>query len=290
MSQTRTVRANGVELCVESFGSPMDPSILLIAGAASSMDWWEDEFCARLAAGGRFVVRYDHHDTGQSTSYAPGAPPYRGSDLVDDAVGLLDALKVQSAHLVGISMGGGIAMSLALDHPRRVDSLTLISTSTGSSEPDLPKMTKELKAYFARERPTPDWSDRRAVIDYTIEDLHAFTGRRGLDEQRSRELIGRVFDRTRSMAAGMNHWALEDGAPIRPRLGKIRVPTLVLHGTDDPMFPYGHGEVLAREIRGARLIPLEGVGHEMPPAAVWDVVIPAILSHTACTRLSFRGA
>jgi pimeloyl-ACP methyl ester carboxylesterase len=178
-------------------------------------------------------------------------------------------------------MGGGIAMSLALDHPGRVDSLTLISTSTGSSEPDLPKMSKKLKAYFARERATPDWSDRAAVIDYIIEDLHAFAGRRGVDEDRSRQLVGRIFDRTRNMASMSNHWALEGGEPIRPRLAQIRVPTLVLHGTDDPLFPYGHAEALAREIRGARLIPLEGVGHEMPPAAVWDVVIPAILSHTA---------
>src|SRR5690348_18492069 len=104
-----TLPVNGIELCADTFGEPSDPALLLIAGGASSMDWWEDEFCRRLAAGGRFVIRYDHRDTGRSTSFPAGAPPYSDVDLAHDALGVLDNLGVHRAHLVGLSMGGLLA-------------------------------------------------------------------------------------------------------------------------------------------------------------------------------------
>jgi pimeloyl-ACP methyl ester carboxylesterase len=110
-SNERIVPANGVDLCVQTFGDSADFPILLIAGGASSMDWWEEGFCERLAAGSRFVVRYDHRDTGRSVSYEPGAPPYSLRDLAEDTVGLLDAFGLESAHLEGMSMGGGSASS-----------------------------------------------------------------------------------------------------------------------------------------------------------------------------------
>jgi pimeloyl-ACP methyl ester carboxylesterase len=277
----RLVRANGVDLCLETFGQRGHPALLLIGGAASSMDWWEDGFCDRLAAGPRFVVRYDMRDTGRSTHYEPGAPPYTGADLAADALALLDSLDLSRAHLVGISMGGGIAMRLALDHADRVASLTLMSTSPGGD--DLPPMSEELRASFANEAPQPDWSDRAAVIDYVVASLHPFAGSLGVDAPRMRRLAGRIFDRTASMAASMtNHWIVVGGGePIRPRLGEVKVPTLVVHGTDDPLLPLAHGQALANEVRGARLVPLQGVGHEYPPEAVWDVVVRAILSQTA---------
>jgi pimeloyl-ACP methyl ester carboxylesterase len=285
MSRERLLPVNGVELCVETFGAATDPAVLLIAGGASSMDWWEDRFCERLAAGKRFVIRYDFRDTGRSISYPAGEPSYGMDDLVTDACSLLDVLEVDSAHLVGMSMGGEIAMRLAVDHPAHVDSLTLMSTSPGGpggpKNPDLPKMTKQLAAYFANES-LPDWSDRAAVIEYILAALRAFAGRLGVDEPAACELLARVFDRTTNMAsAAMNHSAMRGGAPIRPRLGAVAAPTLVLHGTDDPLFPIAHAQALAREIRGARLLALEGVGHEMPPPATWDLVIPALLAHTA---------
>ena len=275
------VVANGVELCVQTFGDPESLAILLIGGAASSMDYWEDEFCERLASGPRFVIRYDLRDTGQSVSYEPGAPQYGGLDLVADAVGVLDALRVARAHLVGISMGGGIAQRLALDHADRVASLTLIATSPGG--PDLPAMSDALRARFEEPPAEPDWSDRQAVVDYIIEDLRAYAGTLAFDEGEMRALVGRIVDRTVNIASSMtNHFILEGGGePMRPRLGEITAPTLVLHGTEDPLFPYGHAEALAAEIPGARLLPLEGVGHEMPPRSVWDQVVAAILDHTA---------
>src|SRR6266568_1308435 len=112
----------GARLCVQAFGDRGDPAILLISGMSSSMDWWDEEFCARLAAGPRFVIRYDHRDTGQSSRCPPGAPSYTGDDLAADAIGVLDALGIRAAHLAGISMGGAIAQRLAVEHPARVAS------------------------------------------------------------------------------------------------------------------------------------------------------------------------
>lgn len=279
------VRANGVELCVETFGDPADPPILLIAGAACSMDWWEDEFCGRLAAGPRFVVRYDHRDTGKSVSYEPGAPPYMLRDLAEDAVGVLDALGLGRAHLVGMSMGGWISQLVALDRPDRVASITLISTSTdgsGSSDPDIPEMSEELQAVFAEEAAEPDWSDRGAVIDYIVEGERPFAGSLLFDEAAMRATAARVYDRTANIAASMtNHFLVDGGDRWRERLGEIGVPTLVVHGTEDPLFPYGNALALQKEIPGAQLLPLERVGHETPPRDLWDVVVPAILGHTA---------
>src|SRR3954453_9202246 len=125
----RMVEANGVELCTEPFGNPADPPILLIMGIGASMLWWEEGFCQLLADGGRFVIRYDHRDTGRSVTYAPGRPEYTGDDLVADAAGVLDAFGLPAAHVVGVSAGGAFAQVLALGSPHRVRTLVLISSS-----------------------------------------------------------------------------------------------------------------------------------------------------------------
>jgi pimeloyl-ACP methyl ester carboxylesterase len=283
-SAQRIVRANGVDLCIETFGDPDDPAILLIGGAAAPMDWWEDDFCGRLADGSRFVIRYDFRDTGQSVSYEPGAPPYTSTDLVGDAVGLLDTLGLADAHVVGISMGGGIAQSMVLDYPNRVASLTLMSTSPGGpSESDLPPVSEKLSTLFSNPPPEPDWSDRAAVIDYMVEGERQFEGSHPFDEAHVREIAGRIFDRTVNIASSMtNHWILDGGEdPTRPRLREVVAPTLVIHGLEDPLLPYGHAIAMAKEIPGAQLLPLEQTGHEYPPRALWDIVIPAILKHTS---------
>jgi pimeloyl-ACP methyl ester carboxylesterase len=277
----RVVEVNGVGLCVEGFGRAGDPAVLLVMGMAASMLHWEDGFCERLASGGRFVIRYDHRDTGRSVTYPVGAPGYTGDDLVADAAGVLDALGVRRAHVVGMSMGGALAQLLALDHPDRVASLTLISTSPGSGG-DLPGSSDEVRAHFADPPPEPDWSDRAAVIDYLVEDERVYAARsRPFDEAGRRELAGRIFDRSIDLAASMtNHFVLDGGESWRERLGEIRAPTLVLHGDEDPLFPIEHGRALAREIPDARLVTLERTGHELP-ARSWDVAVPAILEHTA---------
>jgi pimeloyl-ACP methyl ester carboxylesterase len=282
-SAEKIVLANGVDLCVETIGDRADPPILLIHGAAASLLAWEDGFCERLAAGSRYVIRYDHRDTGRSVSYEPGAPPYTLRDLVADAVGLLDAFGLDEAHLVGRSMGGGIAMLAALDYPDRVASLTLVGTSPGGS--DLPPMSEEFLAHVGGAG-NPDWSDREAVIDHVIGMLRVFSGGSGhLDEATTRDLVSRDLDRTVNVASSqINHFVMEMGEPLRERLGEIGVPTLVVHGAEDPVFPLGHAIALEKEIAGARLLALERTGHELP-RATWDVVVPAILQHTSGGRL-----
>jgi pimeloyl-ACP methyl ester carboxylesterase len=285
MHPEKLVPVNGVDLCVQEFGAPTDPAVLLIGGAASSMDWWEDEFCERLAAGGRRVVRYDLRDTGRSTAAPAGKPDYTGQDLTEDAVALIDALDLAPVHLVGLSMGGGIAQEIALDHPAKVATVTLMSTSpagpAGPDRPDLPPPAPGIAAAFAEPAPEPDWADRAATIDHIVGGLRPFAGGYGVDEPRMRALVGRIYDRTTDVAASQtNHWILDGGGPERARLGTITAPTLVIHGTDDPLLPLPHGEALAREIPGATLLPLPGVGHEFPPAPAWDVVIESLLRHT----------
>src|ERR687889_1024643 len=280
----RIIRATEVDLCVQTFGDRADPPILLIMGGGSSMDWWEDGFCERLMAGSRFVLRYDHRDTGQSVSYEPGAAPYSLRDLAEDAVGVLDALGLDSAHVVGMSMGGWIGQLVALDFPDRVASITLISTSptAGSSDPDLPEMSEKLQAFFGEEASEPDWSDRDAVIDSIVEGERPFAGSRPFDEAAIRAIAARVFDRTTNLASSItNHASIDSGDRWRERLGEGSVPTLVIHGTEDPMYPYGNAVARGREIRGPRLPARGGVAFEAPPGVLGDVVVPAILRLTA---------
>jgi pimeloyl-ACP methyl ester carboxylesterase len=271
-----------VQLCVEWIGPVDAPALLVIGGATWSMDWWEDELCLRLAQRGRRVIRYDQRDTGRSTSYPPGSPGYSGADLASDAVAVLDSLGVERAHIAGLSMGGGIAQRLAFEHRDRLASLTLLSTSPiDPSIGGLPGMTPELEATFAAEPPEPDWQNRDAVIDVIVESERPYAGPGNFDEARLRAIAGRVFDRTNDMAASLTNHFLLDDEPVDARLSRLEdLPTLVLHGTADPLLPLAHGRALADAIPGARLIELDGVGHQLPPPRTWDRVVDALIEHT----------
>ena len=277
------LQIRGAELCVEEIGDPADPAILLIMGAAGSMDRWEDGFCERLAGEGALrVVRYDHRDTGGSTTSPPGAPEYDGDDLWKDPVAILDELHIDRAHVAGLSMGGAIAQRVAVEHPDRVITLALLSTtSAGTGSPPLPGPSDELRALFAGENlpPEPDWADRDAVIAYLLESERPYAGRHGIDDEAARELLGRVYDRSCDMRSAGNHYMV-DGTDIpHASLRELEMPTLVIHGTDDPLFPLAHGEMLADEIPDARLHVVEGLGHELPPWA-WDEVLPHLIELT----------
>jgi pimeloyl-ACP methyl ester carboxylesterase len=284
-SARTTVRVGGdAELCVETIGDRAHPAILLIGGATWSMDWWEDELCHRLADRGRLVVRYDQRDTGRSTSWPPGAPGYTGADLVGDAVGVLDGLGLVRAHVAGLSMGGGVAQRLALEHRDRLATLTLLSTTPiDPGVGDLPGASRELQATFAEASPEPDWRDREAVIDHIVAGERPYAGPGTFDEPRMRAIAGRVVDRTDDIAASLaNHLLLDDDGPADARLSRLEgLPTLVVHGTADPLFPPAHGRALAGAIPGARLVELDGVGHQLPPPQTWERLVDVLIDHTA---------
>ena len=147
-------------------------------------------------------------------------------------------------------------------------------------------MTDELASFFADPPPPPDWSKRAAVIEYVVEGERPYAGSLPFDESGARAIAERVVDRTVDVEASLtNHFLLKSGGePTRPRLGEIRAPTLVIHGTEDPLFPLAHGEALAAEISGARLLALDGMGHELPPRPLWDRFVAAILEQTAEER------
>jgi pimeloyl-ACP methyl ester carboxylesterase len=276
----RMIETGGVELCTESFGDPADPPILLIMGMGASMIWWPDDFCHMLADGGRFVVRYDHRDTGRSVTYRPGHPGYTSPDLVGDAAGVLDAYAIPAGHVVGTSMGGAIAQLLALDFPDRVLSLVLMNTSPGGpGDLGLPPVTEEYARFLAEAE--VDGSDPEAMFEYVIDDMRALTGgERPFDEAGARELVAREFNRARNAASAQNHALLSGGEPWRARISSIAVPTLVIHGTADPMFELPHGQALAREIPEASLEVLKGAGHVLHRAD-WDKIVGSIVDHTS---------
>jgi pimeloyl-ACP methyl ester carboxylesterase len=281
----RMIEANGVEICTEAFGDPADPPILLIMGIGASMLWWDEELCRMLAAGGRYVIRYDHRDTGRSVTYEPGHPGYTGGDLAADAVGVLDAYGIPAAHVVGASAGGGFAQILALAFPGRLRSLVLISTSPAvPTDRELPPSTEAFDRFAASAE--VDWSDAGSVTEYLVGFSRVLAGKeRPFDEGAARELVRRDVERARDFAAAQNHDMLGGDEPEPGPLSSIDLPTLVIHGTADPMFPPGHGEALAGEIPGARLLLLEGAGHGIDRAD-WDTLAEAILAHT---RHDVRG-
>ncbi len=275
----RMIEANGVELCSEYIGDPADPPILLVMGIGGSMLWWEEGFCRMLVEGGRLVIRYDHRDTGRSVTYEPGRPEYTGADLVADAVGVLDAYGIGAAHVVGVSAGGAFAQLLALAFPKRVLSLVLISTSPATTgERQLPPATERYRRFLATAQ--VNWSDRDSAIDYLVDYSRALAGgERPFDEAAARELVRRDVARAHNIAASENHAALPEGELPHAPLSSIAVPTLVIHGSADPMFPLEHGQALAKEIPGARLLTLVGAGHGVDRAD-WQTIVRAILEHT----------
>jgi pimeloyl-ACP methyl ester carboxylesterase len=248
-------------------------------GLGGSMLWWEEGFCRMLAEGNRFVIRYDQRDTGRSVTYPPGFPAYTSADLVADAVGVLDAYGIPAAHVVGVSAGGALAQLLALGFPRRVHSLVLISTSPAKpGKRQLPPPTERYRRFMATAE--VDWDDRDSVIDYLVGYSQMLAGsERPFDEGAIRELVRHDVERARNIAASTNHAAAPEGELPHAPLSSTAVPTLVIQGTADPMFPFEHGQALAEEIPGATLLTLAGAGHGVDRAD-WETIVGAILEHT----------
>lgn len=274
------ITVDGIELCTESFGDRNNPALLLIMGATASMISWEDEFCQGLADTGRFVIRYDNRDVGQSVNYEPGNPQYSLEDMADDAVRVLDAYGIREAHIAGMSLGGLLTLFLTIKYPERVLSNTLIMTSS-FSDPGLPEMEEKVGAFFDTAEKI-DWENEQEVIDFSIRKWKILSGtKHPFNEARARKLVTADVKRTKNLTASMfNHGLLTGGESLIPRVKEIVVPALVIHGTEDPILPFAHGVALADKIPGASLLPLEGVGHELHEKE-WDTIIAAISRHTS---------
>jgi pimeloyl-ACP methyl ester carboxylesterase len=273
----RVARPDGAELVAEAIGDWAHPLVVLIGGAGCSMDWWRPEFCRELAASGLRVLRFDQRGTGETILGPPGRRRDGLSTAVDDVIGLLDAAGADDAHLVGFSSGGWVAQLAALDHPDRVRALTLISTSPTmfEADPDLPGATARMQEAWAKVQPEPDWDDPDAVVEYHVDIDRDYAGDE-FDEAHDRAIWTDTVRRSPGMHRDEGGADVIDHAPRwRERLGEIRVPTTVLHGTADPVFPMGNAEALVRDIPGARLVTIPGGGHELPPAA-WGAVVDAV--------------
>ncbi len=283
MMTERIDTIKSVELCTESFGRPEDPCILLIMGATASMVWWDAEFCAALAARGRFVIRYDQRDTGRSTSYPPGAATYSVLDLMDDALGALDLYQIGAAHWAGMSLGGMLAQLAALRAPERVKSLTLIGARVWDDRPDLPDIDPHILEYHAAAGDL-DWADRDAVVRYLVGSWKTLCGSgRRFDAARAMELARLDLERARSPLSRFNHAALQGGEEYYGRAGEIRTPALIIHGSEDPVSPFPHALAIRDAIPGSQLLALEGAGHELHRDD-WPRIIDAIVEHTSDQR------
>jgi pimeloyl-ACP methyl ester carboxylesterase len=270
------VNVNQVEIYTESFGNPKDPAVLLIMGAMSSLDWWDEEFCERLAEKGRFVIRYDHRDLGESTVYQPGTSNYSITDLADDAIGVLDAYSIEKAHITGMSLGGMIGQIMAVKHPERVLSLCIIASSVfGTEQASLPQMDQSILDYHSKSA-SIDWSDREASIAYLAGGWNTLSGSKPFEKERMYLLAEREYSRAKQIQSRFNYVLLGGGEEYLDRMREIRVPVTVIHGTDDPALPFEHGLVLSKAISHSELVKLEGTGHEIHRED-WDTIIESIV-------------
>lgn len=281
--------ANGIHIVYDTFGDSSSPALLLIAGNGAQLLFWEAEFCEALAGTGLFVIRFDNRDAGLSTSFdAAGIPDmmaiiqaamqgrpvesaYTLDDMADDAVGLLDALGIAKAHVCGASMGGMIAQVVAYRHPERVLSLTSIMSNTGN--PQAPQGKPETIA--AAVAPAPE--EREAYVAHMMQVWRSiWSPGFPFEEERARTFLETCFDRS-FYPQGM---ARQNAAIIacgdrRPMLAAITAPTLVIHGADDPLIPLEAGREAAQVIPGARLLVIDGMGHDMP-TGVWPEILAAV--------------
>jgi pimeloyl-ACP methyl ester carboxylesterase len=277
-------RANGIEIEYETFGDAGGQPLLLIMGLGAQMLSWDEAFCAQLAARGFRVIRFDNRDSGLSTwmddaglpdmAAALGGnpqPAYKLDDLADDAIGLLDALGIRKAHVVGASMGGFIAQLVAINHPDRLLSLTSIMSGPGGTDGVAPK--PEGAAVLVLMPP----STRDDRIEQSIEIRRVLTGPGdAFDETYERARAARAVDRAYNPVGTARQFvAILAAAGRVERLKKVGVPTLVIHGDDDVLVPVENGRLVAAAVPGARLLEFDGMGHDLPER-VWPQVVEAI--------------
>jgi pimeloyl-ACP methyl ester carboxylesterase len=271
--------ANGIEIDYETFGSPEHPTMLLIQGLNSQQIVWDDHFCDQLAAEGFHVVRYDNRDVGLSAKTAtppdPSNPAYLVADMADDAAGLLDALGVAAVHVVGVSMGGMIAQSLAIAYPERVLSLCSIMSNTGDGVTGQPHPEA-----FAAMAQSPA-SDRANSIENGLAMWRVLWGPHfEFETERMRSRIEAAYDRCHHPIGTMHQMTAIANSPDRtPQLAELDVPTLVIHGDADPLVDVSGGRATADAVPNAKMLEIQGMGHELPKP-LWDPIIEAIVNNT----------
>jgi pimeloyl-ACP methyl ester carboxylesterase len=281
----QTVKANGIEIAYETFGEKDQPALLLVMGLGAQMFLWHDDFCEQLADRGFHVIRYDNRDAGLST-HLYDAPPadvmaawagdtssasYTLEDMADDAAGLMDELDIRSAHVVGASMGGMIAQTIAIQHPDRVRSLTsIMSTPSPRVGAPTPAAAAALTA--------PPATNREEAITRALE-ATKIIGSPGYppDEKWTAEAAGLAYDRAFDPPGFARQLlAVQASGDRTEKLRGLRVPTLVIHGADDPLVQVAGGEATADAIPDAELVVIPGMGHNMP-REVWPQIIDAIV-------------
>jgi pimeloyl-ACP methyl ester carboxylesterase len=280
----------GIELCYETFGDPADPALLLVMGLGFQMVAWPEEFCEGLVERGFHVIRFDNRDTGRSTHLSQAPPPtltelatrrirrpaYKLEDMARDAAGLLDHLGIERAHVAGVSMGGMIAQTLAAQSPERVLSLVSVMSNTGSrlSGQPSPRLWRHLLAH------TP--ADRELYIEHCAK-LFGLVGSPGYESDAAelRDMLALTHDRGVSTDGFARQLGAIFASGRRVRaLRRISAPALIIHGTADRLIAPSGGRATARAIRGAHLLLLTGMGHDLP-RELWPMLTDAIVSNAA---------
>jgi pimeloyl-ACP methyl ester carboxylesterase len=281
--------ANGIEIAYERIGDPSNPALLLVMGLGTQLIHWDRELCELLAERGFQVIRFDNRDAGHSTKIDAPVPdvrrallglhidaPYLLGDMADDAVGLLDHLGIEAAHVVGASMGGMIAQEIAIRHPERVLSLTSIMSTTGERRVGRPK----LRVWSVLMRTAP--RQKPEFVEHFVR-VFKMIGSRGFkfDEERIRALAAETYERDHDPAGtGRQLAAILSSGDRTSALRSVRLPTTVIHGRDDPLVPFRGGRATAEAIPGARLIAIPGMGHDLP-RDVWPQVVDAVVETAA---------
>lgn len=288
------VEANGIRIEYETSGDPSAPPLLLIMGLAGQLLEWNEDFCRGLAEKGHYVIRFDNRDTGLSQKFEEmGIPnigqaveaslkgetitaPYTLEDMADDAVGLLEVLGIDRAHVCGMSMGGMIAQTIAIRHPSRVKSLISIYSSTGN--PELPPPEPKAMEVLMEKPPV----QRRAYVDYLARTFRVIAGSGfPFDEAYHRRLAEKLYDRAfYPQGTARQLMAVMAQQNRKPALASVTVPTLVIHGSDDPLVPVACGRDTADAIPGAELLIIKGMGHDLPPGSGWPQILEAIGAFT----------
>jgi pimeloyl-ACP methyl ester carboxylesterase len=272
------VAANGIEIWYEDFGNPGHPAVLLIMGAGAQAILWPMELIEPIVKEGYHVIRFDNRDIGLSTWIADyESNPYTIEDMADDSMGLLDALKIKRAHFIGASLGGMIAQAAAIKYPRRVLSLTSWMSTYAFDDPDIPAMTEEVTALVMRMTGSPPQT-REEVIESNVTLFKTLAGSRyPHDEKVIRAMSEAGYERGHNPNNNHGRAGMASGSRL-DALRNLKVPTLVIHGNEDPIINYIHGIVCAKVIPGAKLHIQKGVGHEMPSETLPET-ISVILKH-----------